>query len=73
MKTFTRKSGFNLASLVPLVLISASAAQAQDAPADPAIYSCRQCVQYTGWRGRFDFGIGHVTDESLRFADYRGG
>ncbi|MCW8925872.1 MAG: MtrB/PioB family decaheme-associated outer membrane protein, partial [Xanthomonadales bacterium] len=72
MKTFTRKLGIGLAGLLPLVLLSANTAQAQDEAAEPAIYACKRCVEYTGWRGTFDFGIGYVSDESLRFADYRG-
>lgn len=72
MKTLTRKLGFGLTSLLPLVLMSAPTAQAQDETADPAIYACKQCVKYTGWRGTFDFGLGYISDESLRFADYRG-
>lgn len=72
MNTHTRKLGFGLTALLPLVLMCASSAQAQDDTADPAIYSCKQCVKYTGWRGLFDFGLGYVSDESLRFADYRG-
>jgi MtrB/PioB family decaheme-associated outer membrane protein len=72
MNTHTRKLGFSLATLLPLALMCASSAQAQDEAADPAIYSCAQCVRYTGWRGLFDFGLGYVSDESPRFADYRG-
>ena len=72
MNTHTRKLGFSLAALLPLALMCASSAQAQDETAEPAIYSCKQCVRYAGWRGTLDFGFGYVSDESLRFADYRG-
>ncbi len=74
MKTLARKLGFSLTTLLPLVLLSATGAQAQaqEQAEDPAIYSCRQCVSYTGWSGFLDFGFNALSDESLRFADYRG-
>lgn len=72
MKTLTRKLGFSLTALLPLVLLSATGAQAQEQADDPAIYSCSQCVRYTGWSGTLDFGFNYLSDESLRFADYRG-
>ena len=39
---------------------------------DGARSNCKQCIKYTGWRGEFDFGLGYLTDDSLRFGDYRG-
>ena len=72
MNRFTRKFGFSISTLLPVLLLSAHtpAIEAQDA--DPSIYSCKQCVKYTGWRGVLDFGLGWVSDDSLRFGDYRG-
>lgn len=72
MKTHTRKTSFTLAALLPVLLMGTSAAQAQDEANEPAIYKCRQCVSYTGWRGTLDLGFGKVNDPSLRYADYRG-
>jgi len=72
MKKLARKLGFSVSTLLPVLLLSTygTAVQAQDA--EPDIYSCKQCVKYTGWFGTLDFGLGHVDESSLRFADYRG-
>lgn len=76
MNKLTRKLGFSMTSLLPALLPALLAsgygplAKAQDA--EPAIYACKQCVKYTGWRGTFDFGLGYVSEDSLRFGDYRG-
>jgi hypothetical protein len=72
MNTFTRKFGFSITTLLPVLLMSATSPMAQAQESDPKIYSCKQCVKYTGWRGYFDFGLDYVTDDSLRFGDYRG-
>lgn len=74
MKTLTRKLGHGLTTLLPVVLLSVTGVQAQEQAQaeDPAIYSCRQCVRYTGWSGYLDFGFNYLSDESLRFSDYRG-
>ena len=72
MNTFTRKIGFSITTLLPVLLMSAHSPMAQAQDSDPKIYSCKQCVKYTGWRGYLDFGLGYVTDDSLRFGDYRG-
>jgi MtrB/PioB family decaheme-associated outer membrane protein len=72
MKTITQKFPLGLLTLVPVMLLGANQALAQDENQDPAIYSCTQCMRYHGWRGEIDFGLGDVSEESLRFADYRG-
>ena len=72
MNTITRKIGFSITTLLPVLLMSAYSPMAQAQESDPKIYSCKQCVKYTGWRGYFDFGPGYVSDDSLRFGDYRG-
>lgn len=72
MNKFTRTFGFSASALLPVLLLSAQSPLAQAQDAEPAIYSCKQCVKYTGWRGDLDFGMGYVTDDSLRFGDYRG-
>lgn len=72
MNKFTRKFGLSFSALLPVLLMSAQTPLAQAQDADPAIYGCKQCVKYTGWRGTVDFGFNYVTDDSLRFGDYRG-
>ena len=80
MKRLTRKFGFSISTLLPVLLLSATGqlavadeAEAVAEPAaEPAIYKCRQCVKYTGWRGTIDFGATYISDDSYRFGDYRG-
>jgi len=72
MKKITRKFIFSLAALLPVMLLSTNSPAAEEEKSEPKIYKCRQCVKYTGWRGNIDFGGAYVTDESLRFGDYRG-
>jgi len=72
MKTFTRKSGISVSAFVTVLLLCVQGPLAQAQEAEPAIYKCKQCVKYTGWRGVLDFGLGYVSDDSLRFGDYRG-
>ena len=72
MKKFTRKFGLSLSALLPVLLLSAHSPLVEAEENEPDIYSCSQCVKYTGWRGILDFGLGHVSDDSLRFGDYRG-
>ena len=72
MNRFTRKFGFSISALLPVLLLSAHAPVIEAQDADPSIYSCKQCVKYTGWRGSLDFGLGWVSGDSLRFGDYRG-
>ena len=57
MKKLTRKLGFSVSTLLPVLLLSTygTAVQAQDA--EPDIYSCKQCVKYTGWYGALLFGF----------------
>jgi MtrB/PioB family decaheme-associated outer membrane protein len=72
MKTQNRNFGLSISALLPALLLSAHGPIVQAQDTDPAIYSCAQCVGYTGWRGILDFGLGYVSDDSLRFGDYRG-
>lgn len=73
MKRLSRKFGFSISTLLPVLLLSANSqvAQAEDAP-EPTIYGCKQCVKYTGWRGSIDFGATYINNDSYRFGDYRG-
>jgi MtrB/PioB family decaheme-associated outer membrane protein len=72
MKEFTRKIRFSLSTILPLLLLGVQSPLAEAQDADPDIYSCKQCIKYTGWRGILDFGLGYVSEDSLRFGDYRG-
>ena len=72
MKKFIRKLGFSVSTLLPALLLSVQSPVAQAQETDPEIYSCKQCVKYTGWRGTLDFGLGYLSEENLRYADYRG-
>jgi MtrB/PioB family decaheme-associated outer membrane protein len=72
MKKFTRKLGFSIAAFVPVMLMSVQGPVAEAQETEPSIYKCKQCVKYTGWRGILDFGVSYVSDDSLRFGDYRG-
>jgi len=72
-KTATRKTILGLPAFLPVLLLSIQspsleAAETESSPAHP----CKQCIKYTGWRGELDFGLGYVSDDSLRFGDYRG-
>ena len=73
MKRLSRKFGFSISTLLPVLLLSANSqvAQAEDAP-EPTIYGCKQCVKYTGWRGSIDFGAAYINNDSYRFGEYRG-
>ncbi len=73
MKRLSRKFGFSISTLLPVLLLSANSqvAQAEEAP-EPTIYGCKQCVKYTGWRGTIDFGATYINNDSYRFGDYRG-
>ena len=73
MKRLSRKFGFSISTLLPVLLLSANSqvAQAEEA-AEPTIYGCKQCVKYTGWRGSIDFGAAYINNDSYRFGDYRG-
>lgn len=72
MKKFTRKFAFSLVALLPVMLLGANIPSAEAQESEPKIYKCRHCVKYAGWRGNLDFGLGYVSDDSLRFGDYRG-
>jgi len=72
MKTFTGKFGFSIATLLPVLVLSAHSPVTEAQDADPSVYSCNQCVKYTGWRGIMDFGLGWVSSSSPAFGDYRG-
>lgn len=72
MKTLTRKFGFSISALLPVMLLSVQGQPVQAQDTEPKIYSCKQCVKYAGWRGVVDFGIGSVSDDSPGFGNYRG-
>lgn len=72
MKSFSGKFGFSISALLPVLLLGAYSPVTVAQESEPEIYSCRQCVKYTGWRGVLDFGLGWVSDDSPRFGDYRG-
>jgi len=72
MKRFSRKFGFSISTLLPVLLLGTHTPVTEAQDADPSIYSCKQCVKYTGWRGILDFGVGWVSGDSPRFGDYRG-
>ena len=79
MKRLSRKFGFSISTLLPVLLMStygsmaiADEAETAEAAAEPEIYKCRQCVKYTGWRGTIDFGAAYINNDSYRFGDYRG-
>lgn len=75
MKKFISKLGFSTTAILPVILLSAYSPLVQSDEAEksePKIYSCRQCVKYTGWLGTLDFGLAYVNNDSLRFGDYRG-
>lgn len=75
MNKLINKFGFSTAAILPLMVLStySPAVQSEDAEkSEPKIYSCTQCVKYTGWLGNLDFGLAYVSKDSLRFEDYRG-
>ena len=80
MKRLSRKFGFSISTLLPVLLMStanpmamADESEAAVEPAvEPAIYKCKQCIKYTGWRGTIDFGATYINNDSYRFGDYRG-
>ena len=72
MKKLTRNLGLSMTATLPVLLLGIQSQLANAEESEPLIYSCRQCVEYTGWRGVLDFGPGYVSDDSLRFGDYRG-
>ncbi len=71
-----RKFALSTPALLPILLLAwqSAAIEAAETQSDtpPSIAKCKQCIKYTGWRGDLDFGLGYVSDDSLRFGDYRG-
>jgi MtrB/PioB family decaheme-associated outer membrane protein len=72
MKKFISKFGFRAAAFLPVILLGAYSPMVNSQETEPKIYSCKQCVKYTGWLGTLDFGFAYVNNDSLRFGDYRG-
>ncbi len=72
MRKIGAKSTLSLAVVLPLLLLDAPSLIAQEQKPEPLIYKCKHCVKYVGWRGYLDFGLSYVSDDSLRFGDYRG-
>jgi MtrB/PioB family decaheme-associated outer membrane protein len=75
-KTAARKTVLGLTAFLPVLLLGLQspllAAAETESSVPPVIHPCKQCIKYTGWRGELDFGLGYVSDDSLRFGDYRG-
>ena len=72
MKRLSRKFGFSISALLPVILLTAHSPVIAAEEAEPSIYGCKQCVKYTGWRGTIDFGAAYINNDSYRFGDYRG-
>jgi len=72
MNKFIRNFGFSVSALLPALLLSMPSPSVQAQETEPSIYSCKACVRYVGWRGTLDFGLGYVSEDSLKFGDYRG-
>ncbi|MBL4659735.1 MAG: MtrB/PioB family decaheme-associated outer membrane protein [Alcanivoracaceae bacterium] len=73
MKTFKniQKSTFNKFILLSIVLAGLSSiASANDT--DFSKWKCKLCPDYSGWTGDVAFGLGFVSEDDLRFADFRG-
>ncbi|MDH4019987.1 MAG: hypothetical protein OEU84_10345, partial [Xanthomonadales bacterium] len=54
MKRLSRKFGFSMSTLLPVLLLSVQSPATEAQETEPAIYKCKQCVKYTGWNGVFD-------------------
>ncbi len=71
-----RNIALSLPALVPVLLLALQSpvanAEETQSGAPPSKPECKQCMKYTGWRGELDFGLSYVSDDSLRFGDYRG-
>lgn len=67
-----RKFDLNLSVLLPVLLLGIHSPLTEAAESESSKPACKQCIKYFGWRGVLDFGLGYVSDESLRFGDYRG-
>jgi MtrB/PioB family decaheme-associated outer membrane protein len=72
MNKFFTKFSFSASALLPVLLLGVVSPDAVSDESEPAIYGCKQCVQYTGWLGEIDFGFSYVNNDSLKFGDYRG-
>ncbi len=72
MKKFTKRFASKHLVFVPVLLLSVSIPMAEAAETAASKSACKQCIKYTGWRGELDFGLGYLSDDSLRFGDYRG-
>ncbi len=72
MKNSNRKTSFSIPAILLVLLFSAQSPLAVAQETESKKNDCKQCIKYTGWRGVLDFGLGYVTDDSLRFGDYRG-
>jgi len=72
MKNFTQKLNFSLVTILPALLLSVQSPLVKAQETKSIRSECKQCIKYTGWRGVLDFGLGYVSDDSLRFGDYRG-
>ncbi len=57
---------------MPVIFLSAQSPPLMAQETEPSQHDCKQCIKYTGWRGLLDFGLAYVSDDSLRFGDYRG-
>ncbi len=44
----------------------------QSTEVDTSRWLCSLCIYPIGWFGSVDFGLGYVSDSSLKFGDYRG-
>ncbi len=72
MKNFSRKFGFSISALLPVILLGAHSTVTVADDTEPSVYACKACLKYTGWRGTIDFGGSYVNKDSNRFGDYRG-
>jgi MtrB/PioB family decaheme-associated outer membrane protein len=71
-----RNIALSLPVLFPVLLLALQSpvanAEETQSSGPTAKPECKQCMKYTGWRGELDFGLSYVSDDSLRFGDYRG-
>ena len=72
MKKISKNFIYSVTALIPAMLLSVQSPVVKAQETEPSIYKCTRCIEYTGWRGVLDFGLAYVSDDSLRFGDYRG-
>ena len=72
MKKIAHKYSFGLLTLIPVLWLTVQSPQAAAADTDFSKWLCKLCVEYDGWYGDLNFGIGYASDDSRRFGDYRG-